>query len=64
MAAGDMKAFEFAKFKLRQMEIQTERDEDRVNRIGDYSDVKKTEEINRRMIQAIDAKLAILNNLT
>ena len=64
MAAGDMKAFEFAKFKLRQMEIQTERDEDRVNRIGDYRDVKKTEEINRRMIQAIDAKLAILNNLT
>jgi hypothetical protein len=46
------------------MEIQTERDEDRVNRIGDYRDVKKTEEINRRMIQAIDAKLAILNNLT
>ena len=63
MANGDAKAFEYAKFKLRQLEIATERDEEIIHRQGKYSDVKKSEEINRRMLKAIDAKLAILNNL-
>ncbi|TNV82011.1 hypothetical protein FGO68_gene7165 [Halteria grandinella] len=61
MAAGDMKAFDHAKYKLHQLELQTEREEQQM--MGKGQDPKKNEELNRRMLKAIDAKLAILNNL-
>lgn len=62
MAVGDIKAFDHAKYKLKQLELQTEREEELVLK-NKTVDVKKNEEINRRMLRAIDAKLAILNNL-
>lgn len=62
MASGDVKAFDHARFKLRELEIKTEKEEDKIYKIG-MIDSKKSDEINRRMLRAIDAKLAILNNL-
>ena len=63
VANGDSKAFDHAKFKLKQLEERMVRDEDNAAILGDPLYVKRSEEINRKMLKAIDAKLAILNNL-
>ena len=58
---GDMQSFSHAQFKLREMEAQIEEDEHKIamtaNIIGGDFDYRKNDEINRRMLQAIDAKL-------
>jgi hypothetical protein len=55
-----MQSFSHAQFKLREMEAQIEEDEHKIAmaaNIGGDFDYKKNDEINRRMLQAIDAKL-------
>ena len=54
-------AFNHAQFKLREMENQIQLDEKNTRKIGN-DDEKKNQEINRRMLKALDAKLAILEN--
>ena len=63
MATGDTKAFDHAKYKLKQLEDKMEREEGNAAKLGEAMDVKKSGELNRKMLKAIDAKLAILNNL-
>jgi len=58
---GDIMAFNHAQFKLREMENQIQLDEKNTRKIGN-DDEKKNQEINRRMLKALDAKMAILEN--
>ena len=63
ISRDDIQAFDHASYKLKMLEVSIERSQENANRLGEGNDTKKTEDHNRKMLKAIDAKLSILSNL-